>query len=95
MMGLLDPDLSQTSVGDCPNGADFWDLDTLLGQAAPVDTSATDPFAGSSFCNGGRSLTGEPGPMLALPALDEGGNAWVDVRFGPLTRDPAWSYTTP
>ena len=22
--------------------------------------------------------------MLALPALDEGGNAWIDVRFGPL-----------
>jgi hypothetical protein len=26
--------------------------------------------------------------MMALPALDEGGAAWIDVRYGPLT--PAW-----
>ena len=91
----LNPVVGQTTVGECATGAMFWDLDPLLGQAAPVSTSATDPFGGSSFCNGGRSLTGAPGTMFALPALDEGGNAWIDVRFGPLTRDPAWSYTAP
>ena len=92
----LSPVLDQTTVGECAAGALFWDLDPQLGgPMAPVSTSATDPFAGSSFCNGGRTLTGAPGSMFALPALDEGGNAWIDVRFGPLTRDPTWSYTAP
>jgi hypothetical protein len=91
----LDPVLSQTARGECPAGATFWDLDPLLAHhTGQIPTS--DPFVpGSSFCNGGRTLTGAPGPMFALPALDEGGNAWIDVRFGPLTRDPAWSYTAP
>ena len=91
----LDPVLSQTAIGECPAGATFWDLDPLLAHhTGQIPTS--DPFVpGSSFCNGGRTLTGAPGPMFALPALDEGGNAWIDVRFGPLKRDPAWSYTAP
>ena len=68
--------------------------------------SADPPFvAGTSYCNGGRTLlnpgmdttTGifRPGPMSPLPALDEGGNAWIDVRFGPLTRDWPIETTTP
>jgi FtsP/CotA-like multicopper oxidase with cupredoxin domain len=86
---ILVPDLSQTSVGECPTGAMFWDLDPLLGgDAAPVTTSAANPGFTSPYCNGGRTLDTTPGPMFALPALDEGGNAWVEVRFGPLT--PAW-----
>ena len=60
-------------------------------------TSSADPFV-NSYCNGGRTLATTPGSMFALPALDEGGNAWVDVRYGPLTQDwpvgtlTPWSY---
>jgi hypothetical protein len=47
---------------------------------------AGDPAFLAGYCNGGRALANPagPGPMSALPALDEGGNAWIDVRFGPL-----------
>ena len=41
----------------------------------------SDPDLKDPYCNGGR---GAPGPILPLPAMDEGGNAWIDVRFGPL-----------
>jgi hypothetical protein len=40
-----------------------------------------DPDFTSEYCNGARAGAG---PMYALPALDEGGNAWIEVRFGPL-----------
>jgi len=101
---VLWPRLNQGLVGDCPAGADFWDLDArILDHEAPdsggtTTTSSANPFvAGTSYCNGGRTLETTPGPMFALPALDEGGNAWVDVRYGPLTRTwpvgaAPWSY---
>jgi hypothetical protein len=106
--GLV-PLLSQTAVGECPAGANYWDLGVLGGGGTlsprysvlttvgygPTNTTA-DPDFMSEFCNGGRVLldagTDRPGPMSALPAVDEGGNAWIDVRFGPLVRD--WSGTT-
>jgi hypothetical protein len=81
----LIPNLSQGYVGDCPGGAEFWDLDPLLGGALGGPT-ASDPGFDKPFCNGGRKLrTVDPGPYFPLPALDEGGNAWIDVRYGPLT----------
>jgi len=106
----LSPVLSQSTVGQCVDGAVFWDLDARVANwrandsGAPGPTTPADPlFGDTDYCNGGRSLaTLPPGPMFALPALDEGGNAWIDVRFGPLTRawpegSAPWSYevTTP
>ena len=91
----LNPVLVQDAVGACDPSAVFWDFDArildwrALDSGAPGPTS-TDPGFVSAFCNGGRTLATPPapGPMYALPALDEGGNAWIDVRFGPLT--PSW-----
>jgi len=92
----LIPNLEQGAVGECVTGATFWDLDPLLGGSL---TSATTPNPGfaNPYCNGGRTLVTTPGAMFPLPALDEGGNAWIDVRFGPLTRawpagSPPWIY---
>jgi len=82
--GALMPVLSQAAVGQCPAGADYWDLDPLLGGSLSTTTGTTNRLT-SPYCNGGRTLVTVPGPMQALPALDEGGNAWIDVRFGPLT----------
>jgi FtsP/CotA-like multicopper oxidase with cupredoxin domain len=45
------------------------------------NNSSGDPALVSEYCNGARAGAG---PMYALPALDEGGNAWIEVRFGPL-----------
>jgi hypothetical protein len=93
----LIPVLSQTTVGDCVAGATYWDLDTLLGGALG-DPTAADPGFDKPYCNGGRTLrTAGPGAYFPLPALDEGGNAWIDVRFGPLTGtwpegSGPWSY---
>jgi hypothetical protein len=42
-----------------------------------------DPDFISDYCNGSRMLSAA-GPMLATPAIGEGGN-FVDVRYGPLT----------
>jgi len=95
--GLI-PQLSQSLVGECVSGAVYDDLGVLGGisNLNPVssiltDTSGydtsnimADPGLQDAYCNGGRALAGQPGPMMALPALDEGGAAWVDVRFGPL-----------
>ena len=91
----LVPVLSQGAVGECPASATFWDLDPLLGGA--LGGTAADPGYSNPYCNGGRTLETVPGQMFPLPALDEGGNGWIDVRFGPLTTawpagDPAWSY---
>jgi hypothetical protein len=105
--GMLDPAqlspvLTQATVGACDAAAVYWDLDARVADwradnsGAPGPTSDTD-FGTTAYCNGGRALATEPGPMFALPALDEGGNAWIDVRFGPLTRawpegSTPWSY---
>jgi hypothetical protein len=99
----LSPVLSQAAVGECVSGAAFWDLDARIASwratdsGAPGDTSPDPGFGTTAYCNGGRALATTPGPMFALPALDEGGNAWIDVRFGPLTRawpegSAPWSY---
>jgi hypothetical protein len=95
---ILVPDLAQTSIGACDAGAVYSDLGVLGGAFAlnPVFSVLTDttgyaasntsngPALLSVYCNGGRTLGTDPGPMQAIPALDEGGNAWIDVRFGPL-----------
>ena len=56
---------------------------SVLTDTTGYDASNTngDPDFIGSYCNGGRDGAG---PMFALPALDEGGNAWIEVRFGPL-----------
>jgi hypothetical protein len=96
----LQPILSQSAVGECLDTTAYWDVGVLGGTellsptysvlsttqgtvADPTNTTA-DPGLEGTFCNGGRSIASGPGSMLALPALDEGGNAWIDVRFGPL-----------
>ncbi len=108
----LSPVLMQATVGECDRiKALYWDLDARIANWQAPDSGATGPtspdpgFGATAYCNGGRTLaTPPPGPMYALPALDEGGNAWIDVRYGPLTRTwpaPAdgtgtpWSYVTP
>ena len=100
----LSPVLTQATVGACDDSAMYWDLDARIANwrapdsGAPGATSPNPGFdATTSYCNGGRALATEPGPMYALPALDEGGNAWIDVRYGPLTRagqegGTPWSY---
>lgn len=45
-------------------------------------TPGAHPDFLSEYCNGGR--VGGIGPIAANPAVDEGGAAWIDVRFGPL-----------
>ena len=91
----LSPILAQANVGDCDAGAVYWDYDARILSHRAVDSgvaggpTGADPGFVAPYCNGGRTLASPPpGPMFALPALDEGGNAWIDVRFGPLT--PVW-----
>jgi hypothetical protein len=96
---LLIPTLTQSAVGSCEAGANYWDLGVVGNAAFTLDprrsilTNTTgyhpsnisgDPAFISGYCNGGRAVTGAPGAMFALPALDETGAAWIDVRFGPL-----------
>ena len=95
---LLEPQLSQGSVGACDGTANYDDLGVL-----GVNTFALNPgtsiltgdatFTGfaAPYCNGGRTLIGAPGPIVPYPALDEGGATWIDVRFGPIT--PMGDYT--
>ncbi len=101
----LAPVLAPSAVGDCPAGADYWDFGVLdpsfaLRPRFSLTTDGTgqgnfsaDPDFLDEYCNGARSLS-VPGPMQAVPAIDEGGN-FIDVRYGPLTRavggDP-WDY---
>ena len=94
----LVPELSQAVVGECVAGANYEDLGVLGGahvlspmysvltDTTGYDASNTsgDPALIAPRCNGGRTLASTPGAMFALPALDEGGATWVDVRFGPL-----------
>ena len=83
--------------GDCTG--DYWDLGVLgatnevLNPMYSILTDTTghdasnlsgDPVFLGDYCNGGRELVAPGGPMLAIPALDEGGAAWIDVRYGPL-----------
>ena len=91
------PIVTQTTVGECGAGAQYWDLGVLgtnttyrLNPIRSILTDTTgyhrsnlsgDPSFVDSYCNGGRDV---PGSMFPLPALDEGGAAWIDVRFGPL-----------
>lgn len=91
------PIVSQASAGECGTGAQYWDLGVLgtnspyrLNPRTSILTNTTgyddsnlsgDPSFVDSYCNGGREVAG---PMFPLPALDEGGAAWIDVRFGPL-----------
>ena len=99
-VAVLKPELSQGAVGECTAGANYWDLGVLGGTGTfkldprssiltvttgyDVSNTSGNPAFLSEYCNGGRSLAGAPGPMFALPALDETGAAWIDVRFGPL-----------
>ena len=61
-------------------------LSTTQGTALDPTNTMDDPDLADVYCNGGRALATGPGSILALPALDEGGNAWIDVRYGPLTQ---------
>jgi len=58
----------------------------VLTDAAGYDVSNTsgDPSFAGAYCNGGRTLASAPGPMMAIPALDEAGATWIEVRYGPL-----------
>ncbi len=101
--GLV-PMLSQSTVGECISTTNYADLGVLGGQFSlnprysvltdvtgyhRTNTSA-DPALVNGYCNGGRKLeNGAPGAMSALPAVDEGGATWIDVRYGPLTQ--SWS----
>ena len=98
----LEPILAQSTVGECVAGAVYADLGVLGNQfnlqpRFSVLTDATnshqsntqaDPLLVNPYCNGSRQLEPASGPMLALPAVDEGGSTWIDVRYGPLTH--AW-----
>ena len=89
------PELSPGTFGGCDAGASYVDLGVLGGawtlnpvSAVLTDTTgfdlsntSADPALVDPYCNGARAGAG---PMYALPALDEGGNAWIEVRFGPL-----------
>jgi hypothetical protein len=93
------PVLNQASVGDCPGGADYFDLGVLdpafsLSPARSILTStagypgnniSSDPQLVSSYCNGTRSLRVPGGgtTMSITQEAAEGGNA-IDVRYGPL-----------
>ena len=91
----LVPELTQTNVGDCDALATYQDLGVVggAGTLSPISSVLTDttgydasnisgdPVFVDPYCNGARDGVG---PMFALPALDEGGNAWIEIRFGPL-----------
>jgi hypothetical protein len=91
------PVLAQTAVGDCPAGADYWDLGVLdpgfeLKPQFSILTVATgnnisaDPEFLSEYCNGARSLRVPGGgtTMSVASEVAEGGN-FISVRYGPLT----------
>lgn len=89
------PIVTQAASGDCGAGAQYWDLgvtnstftlnpvQSILTDTTGYDASniSGDPSFVDSYCNGGREVAG---PMFPLPALDESGATWIDVRFGPL-----------
>ena len=78
----LVPELSPATVGECANGAVFWDtavLETAL--SLTMTGTNTNPVFVDDYCNGERWGAG---PMNVHPTVDEGGAAWIDVRYGPL-----------
>jgi hypothetical protein len=93
----LMPELNQATVGECAGGANFMDIAVLgrpdlsltnvrrsvLTSSAGMHISnvSGDPAFVSDYCNGARWGAG---PLNVHPTLDEGGAAWIDVRFGPL-----------
>jgi hypothetical protein len=108
--GLV-PVLGQAAVGECDTNAIYSDLGVLGGGFSldpirsvltditgyPNNNTSDDPALVNAYCNGGRTLVSTPGPMQALPALDEGGATWIDVRYGPLTQtwpanSDSWDY---
>ncbi|MEZ4236217.1 MAG: hypothetical protein R3F59_08645 [Myxococcota bacterium] len=100
------PALTPAAVGDCPAGADYWDVGVLdptfaltpqfsiLSEPAGPANSTADPEFLNAYCNGARELS-TLGPMQVTPAPAEGGN-FIDVRFGPITSQwpagNAWDY---
>ena len=92
---MLLPDLSQNNVGECVSGANISNLGVTGDNAyvlGPGNATYTDPGFADAICNGGRSLLNPPGPMYAVPALDEGGATWIQVRFGPLQLRGDYTY---
>jgi hypothetical protein len=92
---ILQPALTQGTVGACEGTPEYDDLGVLGDNGYvlnPGDSILTDPGFVAPYCNGGRSLLGTPGPMLAVPALDEGGATWIEVRYGPLQLMGDYSY---
>jgi hypothetical protein len=94
------PVLSPAAVGNCPAGADYFDLGVLdpgfnLSPQFSILTNGTgnnisaDPLFLSQYCNGARTLS-TPGPISVAADVAEGGN-FVEVRYGPLTQ--AWPAT--
>ncbi|PHS17138.1 MAG: hypothetical protein COA86_10815 [Kangiella sp.] len=95
----LDPILEQTFLGECVASSNYSDLGVLavgfqLDPRSSVLTDTTgyngsntsnDPGLVNPYCNGGRIHLDAPGAFFALPALDEGGATWIDLRYGPLT----------
>ncbi|MEK7426485.1 MAG: hypothetical protein AAB131_21880, partial [Actinomycetota bacterium] len=93
----LVPVLDQTAVGDCPAGAEYWDLGVLdpgfelkprfsILTVATGDNISEDPQFLSEYCNGARVLrVPDAGTTMQVASeVTEGGN-FIDVRFGPLT----------
>ena len=113
---VLQPVLTPTSAGNCPTGANYWDIGVLGEPQVPLAGdlklnprgSILTTLAGgyhrsnltgnpdfiSEYCNGDRTLS-TPGPIRLTPAFGEGGNM-LDIRFGPLTPEPAvpWAAET-
>ncbi|MBW2257374.1 MAG: right-handed parallel beta-helix repeat-containing protein, partial [Deltaproteobacteria bacterium] len=99
----LVPVLAPAAVGECAEGATFWDLGVLGGvdvlrpewsivtdvTGLSQTNRAWDPEFIDGYCNGTREL-GELAPMGVAQAFGEGGN-FVDLRYGPLTQG-AWDY---
>jgi len=100
----LAPALTVTTTGQCPAGADYFDvgvLDTAPSSVLSPQRNLMTVASGSgnnaniagdpqflSQYCNGSRVLGTPGPMLATAAFAEGGN-FIDVRYGPLTQ--AWS----
>ncbi|MEQ1564391.1 MAG: Ig-like domain-containing protein [Myxococcota bacterium] len=91
----LVPALDPIAVGDCPAGADYWDLGVLdpafalnptysiLTEVVGTTNASEDPAFRNEYCNGARELS-RVGPIGVTPAGGEGGN-FIDARYGPLT----------
>jgi hypothetical protein len=89
---VLVPELSPTAVGECAAGAVFSDT-AVLGSASTLTITGSVPAPASihtnGYCNGERWGAG---PINVWPTADEGGNTWIDVRYGPLSVLGEYSY---